>query len=443
MIIDDEKDLRAIVSDVLKDEGYFTTEAKDGLCAIKSFKSEAPDVVLLDLNMPNMKGIEAMHELIRMDPSVPVIILTGYGDVQTAVEAIKAGAYDFTVKPPDFERLLLTIARAVEKRTLEREWRKASFALESSLENVLGRSEAMKKVITQIKQVAHTDFSVIIQGETGCGKSVVAETIHNISCRSARPLVSVDIGLLPDLLVESELFGYRKGAFTGADRDKAGYFESANGGTIFIDELENISPHVQAKLLSFIEKKVIYPLGATSPVKSEVRIIAATNKEIRECVEKREFREDLFYRIGEFFITVPPLRERTDDIPFFAKKFLFGAASELNRQIRGIEEDAVSLLTRYSWPGNLRELKNLMRRSALINETDCIGPDCIDKLLGEGAFCKKSTGLQPMKEAMRELEKRMISEALDKTGGNKTRAAELLDISYKNLFDKVKEYKIR
>lgn len=443
MIVDDDRDLRGIVRDVLHDAGFQTVEAGEGVAAVKLFKTDRPDVVLLDLNMPLMKGGDAMQEMMRIDGSVPVIILTGNGDVSTAVEAIKAGAYDFTEKPPDFDKLILTIRRAIEKRALEMEVEKASGALELSLEHLLGRSNAMKTVRMQIKQVAQTDFSVIIQGETGTGKSVVASVIQNMSKRAGKPFVSVDIGLIPDLLVESELFGYRKGAFTGADKDKTGYFETAHHGTIFIDELENMSAHVQGKLLSFMEKKLIYPLGSTNPVNCDLRILAATNKDIRECVRRKEFREDLFYRLGEFIINIPPLRERIEDIPFFAKKFIFEASVELNKQIRGIADEAITLLMTYQWPGNLRELKNMMRKAALLTDSDTIGEGCIITLIKEQRMDKSVGVSSSLKEAMKELEKKMIAEAMEKTGGNKTKAAELLDISYKNLFDKIKEYDIR
>jgi two-component system response regulator AtoC len=443
MIVDDDRDLRGIVRDVLNDEGFQTLEAVDGVAAVKLFKTDRPDVVLLDLNMPLMKGMDTMQELTRIDRSVPVIILTGNGDISTAVEAIKAGAYDFTEKPPDFDKLILTLRRAIEKRALEMEVKKASCALESSLEHQLGKSNAMKTVIMQIKQVAQTDFAVIIQGETGTGKSVVASVIQNMSKRAGKPFVSVDIGLIPDLLVESELFGYRKGAFTGAERDKTGYFETAHHGTIFIDELENMSAHVQGKLLSFMEKKVIYPLGSTNPIGCDLRILAATNKDIRECVKRKEFRADLFYRLGEFIINIPPLRERIEDIPFFAKKFVFEASVELNKQIRGIADEAITLLMTHQWSGNLRELKNMMRKAALLTDSDAIGEACIKGLIMEQREDKGVSVSASLKEAMKELEKKMITEAMEKTGGNKTKAAELLEISYKNLFDKIKEYDIR
>jgi DNA-binding NtrC family response regulator len=442
MIVDDDRDLRSIVKDVLKDSGFKTVEAADGVAALKLFKADRPGVVLLDLNMPLVNGIDTMREMLSIDRSVPIIILTGYGDVPTAVEAIKGGAYDFTLKPPDFDKLILTLKRAIEKRGLEKEVEKASGALEASLELQLGRSNAMKTVRTQLKQVSDTDFSVIIQGETGTGKSVVASIIQNMSKRAGKPFVSVDIGLIPDLLVESELFGYRKGAFTGAERDKIGYLETAHLGTIFIDELENMSAHVQGKLLSFMEKKVIYPLGSTSPVNCDIRILAATNKDIRECVKKKEFRSDLFYRLGEFIINIPPLRERTEDIPFFAKKFVFEASVELNKQIKTIEDKALALLTTHQWPGNLRELKNMMRKAALLTENDTIEEACIKGLMREEPSEKVSCS-SSLKEAMKDLEKKMIAGAMEKTGGNKTKAAELLDISYKNLFDKIKEYDIK
>ncbi len=441
LIVDDEGDLRGIVRDVLKDEGFQCAEAADGMKAMRAFRADMPDAVLLDLNMPYLNGIDTMKELHKIDSTVPVIVLTAFGDIPTAVEAIKAGAYDFMVKPPEFDRLILTLKRAVERRLLEQEVERANDAFESSLEHLLGRGSAIKGVISQIKQVAHTDFSVIIQGETGTGKSVVAGAIQDISRRASGPFVSVDISLIPDHLVESELFGYRRGAFTGADKDKIGYFETAHSGSIFIDELENMSAQVQAKLLSVIERKKVYPLGSTTPIDIDIRIIAATNKDIRTSVREREFREDLFYRLGEFIITLPPLRERIEDIPFFARKFVFEASAELNKQIREISDDALAALARYSWPGNLRELKNVMRRAVLAAEGDTIDHGCISCLLSGEGFGQEVPFLS-LREAVKQLERKMIAQALIKTGGNKSRAAELLDMSYKNLFDKVKEYNI-
>jgi DNA-binding NtrC family response regulator len=442
LIVDDDGDLRGIVRDVLKAEGFFAVEAEDGLEAIKIFKADMPDVVLLDMKMPHMDGIETMQQLRRFDESVPVIILTAHGDIPTAITAIRCGAYDFMVKPPEFEKLIVTIGRALEKRTLEMEVERANASLESSLESIFGISEAVKPVIKQIQQVSQTDLSVIIQGETGTGKSVIAGTIQNMSKRAGRPFVCVDIGLIPDQLVESELFGYKKGAFTGADKDKKGYLQTAHTGTIFIDELENMSLHVQGKLLSFIEKKLVYPLGSTNPVDIDVRVITATNNNILDRVQKKLFREDLYFRLSEFVMTLPPLRERIEDILFFANKFVFDACSEMSRQVKQISDEALSLMKTYHWPGNLRELKNVMRRAVLLAEGDVIESECIVSLI-ERHYKESSSTIISMRDAMKDFERNMIRETLKMTGGIKSKAAELLEMSYPSLLAKIKEYDIK
>lgn len=444
LLVDDDHDLRTIIADVLREEGFIVREAEDGPGAVRKFKGEPPDAVILDLNMPYMDGMETMREFMKIDPGVPVIILTAFGDIPTAVDAIRSGAYDFTVKPPEFEKLVITLKRAVEKRALENEVRRANATLDKSLENLLGKSGAMRPVIEKIRKVAQTDLSVLVQGETGTGKSVVATAIHDFSMRAAEVFVSVDIGLFPEHLIESELFGYRKGAFTGADRDKAGYFESAHRGTLFIDELENLSPGIQGKLLTFIERKKIYPLGYTTAVDADVRIIAATNREIQESVMKKEFREDLYYRLAEFVITIPPLRERKEDIFFFANKFMSDASLELNRQMREITDDARDMLHSYGWPGNLRELKNVMKKAVLLAPTDRITGSCIESVMnpeGDSRDCGAAT--LSLKEALQEEEKRLIRGALMQAGWNKTRASAMLGISYAGLLAKIREYQIK
>ena len=439
LIVDDDDDLRSVVSDVLRDEGFATVEAQDGNSALSAVRKVMLDAVLLDLRMPGMNGIEVMQEIRKIDPYIPVIVMTAHGDIPTAVEVIKNGAYDFTVKPPDFDKLIITLKRAVEKRRLEIDIDRFSTALDLSLEQMFGKSPAMRNVISQITQVAGTNLSVVIQGETGTGKSFIANAIHNVSKRSKKPFIRVDMGLIPDTLFESELFGYRKGAFTGADRHKAGYFENANTGSIFIDEIENIPIHIQGKLLSVLDERRIYPLGSTTPVSIDVRVIAATNREIKGCVAKKTFREDLFYRIGEFVINVPPLRERVEDIQFFANKFVLDACTELNRQIREITDEALDLLMRHTWSGNIRELKNVVRKAVLMAPRDIINGGTVAPLISDRAVEKESSSLS-IKDAMRDVEKTNIREALRRTGGNKTRAAELLQISYKNLLDKIKVY---
>ncbi|MGC2063347.1 MAG: sigma-54 dependent transcriptional regulator [Thermodesulfovibrionales bacterium] len=442
LIVDDDHSLRGIVKDVLQHEGFSVAEAADGRGAIRMFRESKPAAVLLDLNMPGMNGVDTMPQLRKIDSSVPVIILTAFGDVPTAVGMIKDGAYDFMVKPPEFDRLIITIKKAVETRKLHITVKSLDRQLESSLEDRLGRSDCIRAVITQIKQVARTDISVIIQGETGTGKSVAAGVIHSLSARVGRPYVHVDIGLIPEQLVESELFGYKKGAFTGADRDRKGYFEAADSGTILLDELENMSAHVQMKLLSVLERKVIYRLGSTSPVSIDTRVLAATNSDIRKHVAERRFREDLFYRLSEFVITMPPLRERAYDIIFFAEKFIRESCSDLNRQERPLAPDAVDILVRHSWPGNLRELKNVIRRAVLITDGDVIDKEHIEIVPDSGRRPDYASSYVSLKAAMRDVECRLISDALRNSGFNKTKAAELLDTSYTNLLAKIKEYGI-
>ncbi len=441
LIIDDDNDVRSILRDVLAGEGLLISEAPDGVSGVQAFSFETPHAVLLDLNMPRLNGIDTLTAIKQINPKVPVIMLTAYGDIPTAVEAMRLGAYDFTTKPPEFDRLILLLKRAVEHYRLEIRAESADAALALSLESLLGKSSATRKVIDLINHAAQTDLSVIIQGETGTGKTFVAEALHNLSKRAGKSFVRVDIGLIPDSLIESELFGYKKGSFTGAAGSKAGFFEAANGGTIFIDEVENMSAVTQSKLLTVIERKEIYPIGSTSPDSIDIRIIAATNSDIRASIAKKEFREDLFFRLAEFMITIPPLRERVSDIPFFAQKFLLEACGDMKKQIRGLSDDALALLKGYAWPGNLRELKNVMKRAVIFSVSDMIGQDVLKPLITESNNSSESTFVC-LKDEIRELEKKKIVEAMLKTDGIKTRAAELLQISYKSFCEKLKEYKI-
>jgi DNA-binding NtrC family response regulator len=441
LIIDDDNDVRSILREVLSGEGLLISEASDGVSGVRAFSDGPPDAVLLDVNMPCMNGIDTLTAIKQINPRVPVIMLTAFGDIPTAVEAMRLGAYDFITKPPEFDRLTLLIKRAVEHYGLEMKAESVNTALTLSLESLLGKSSATQKVINFINHAARTDLSVIIQGETGTGKTFVAEALHNLSKRANKPFVRVDIGLIPDSLIESELFGYKKGSFTGAAGSKIGFFEAAHGGTIFIDEVENMSPITQSKLLTVIERKEIYPIGITSPVSIDIRIIAATNSEIHASIVKKEFREDLFYRLGEFTITIPPLRERAEDVPFFAQKFLLEACGDMKKQIRGISDDALAFLAGYAWPGNLRELKNVMKRAVLFSGTDMIEQDVLEPLIFAANNLSESNFIC-LKDEIRELEKKKIAEAMLRTVGVKTKAAELLQISYKSFCEKLKEYKI-
>jgi DNA-binding NtrC family response regulator len=445
LIVDDEEIVRFALSEKLRENDFSVIEAFDGRNAVDVFGREVVDAVLLDLRMPDMNGIETMQELKKIDPDVPIIIVTAYGDIPTAVQAIKLGAYDFIEKPPQISKLIVTLQRAVEKLELQRMVKRLDTTFDTSLELLMGKSKVIKKVIEQIKQVSWTDMSVMLQGETGTGKSFIANTIHNVSKRAAKEFVRVDIGVIPETLVESELFGYEKGAFTGAERKKNGYFELAHGGTIFIDELQNMSPVVQTKLLSVVEEKRVYPLGSVKPLDIDIRIITATNKDMKKIVAENKFREDLFFRLGEFIITLPPLRERLDDIPFFARKFMIEAEMEMNKQIKEIDNDALDYLRQYDWPGNIRELRNVIRRAVLLSEDGVIRNTHIELKKEDGDEKKETLGVSslfPLKAAVADTEKKALRYALHITQGNKKKAASLLNIDYKTLLSKIKEYGI-
>lgn len=444
LIVDDERAVRFALSEILKKSGFQPLEAASGSEAIEMVKADMAEIVLLDIAMPGLNGIETLEELKKINRDIPIIIITGHGDITTAVQAIKLGAYDFLAKPPQVDRLVVTIKRALERRELQQSVEQLDKSVEASLEWTFGKSPSMVGVIQQIRQVAWSNFSVILQGETGTGKSVVAQTIHNLSKRSQQPFHVVDIGVIPETLVESELFGHEKGAFTGADRKKQGFFEAANGGTILLDELENMPPSVQGKLLRAVEERKIYAVGNTKPLAIDVRILAATNRDLKKLVREKRFREDLFYRLSEFTISLPPLRERVQDIPFFASKFLTEAAIELNKKASELDPETIDLLLRYPWPGNVRELKNVIRRAALLSEEGIVRPHHLEFLVEDKWDEKSDLPLLPLKEiaaiATRDAEKQAIERALGLTRGNKSKAASMLQVDYKTLLTKIKEY---
>lgn len=444
LIIDDDRAVRLVLATLLKKNGFDSVQAADGPEGIACLSSEQPHCILLDLKMPGMDGIETLDAIKKIDQDVPVIIITGYADIPTAVQAIKLGAYDFLTKPPQVEKLILTIKRAVEAYSLKMAFNQLDESMLGSLESLFGRSDAMKVIIRHIRQVASTDFSVIIQGETGTGKSVVAQTIHDLSKRARNPFQAVDVGVIPDNLIESELFGHEKGSFTGADRKKIGFFEIAHTGTLFIDELENTPPILQNKLLRAVEERKIYPIGSTKPVNVDVRIIAASNADIKGFVREKKFREDLFFRLSEYMIGMPGLKDRVEDIPYLAMKLMAAASKELGRQMREISPDAVSRLMAYSWPGNIRELKNVIRRAVLTCHDGIIRPGDIEFIVGNTLLPDQTSSLMPLKRAAanaaRDAEIEVIKRSLAITRGNKSKAARLLEIDYKTLLTKIKEY---
>ncbi|MFQ6079900.1 MAG: sigma-54-dependent transcriptional regulator, partial [Thermodesulfobacteriota bacterium] len=368
LIVDDEEDVLSSLSLVVEREGFTALTSQDGNTALKMISVEGPDVMLLDVKMPGMNGMEVLEQAKELDQELPVIIITGYADIYGAVEAMRAGAHDYLAKPFEHHEVVRVLHRALAERSLKKELRDLSSRLQggSPLREMMGPSDAVARLISEVSLVAKSDFSVVVLGETGSGKELVARAIHNISPRSGAPFVPVDCGAIPEGLFESELFGYEKGAFTGAEHRKSGKFEAAQAGTLFLDEILNMPLGSQAKLLRALQDKVIYRVGGTRPLDVDVRLLIASNQNLEAAVESGSFRRDLFYRLNEFSIRIPPLRERKEDIPYLAKRFLDITSMELNKNMKGFSEPAMKALLAYDWPGNVRQLRSTIRRAALV-----------------------------------------------------------------------------
>ena len=455
LIVDDEKDMRWLLSNLLKGNGYIVDEAEDCGEALDFFKKNSPpDLILLDLRMPGeMDGIDLLKKIKATRPEIQVIILTAHGNIGSAVEAIKLGAYDYLTKPFENERLRLTIKRALESQKLIQEvlQLKTELKKEFHLESIMGTSSEIKKVFERVNKVAATHFTVLIEGESGTGKEIVANAIHRASLRGEGSFIAVDCGAIPDTLIESELFGYERGAFTGADREKKGQFEFADHGTIFLDEIGNLPYLIQNKLLRMIQERKIQKLGGKQAIPIDVRIIVASNIPLMKLVKERKFRSDLFYRLNEFKIELPPLMKRKEDIPFLAKQFIEEGNSELRKNVMGLQKDSLAMLINYHWPGNVRELKNVIKRAVLL-AGDLIEPSHLIfdsapstplPALPEEEMAQDIPLKQVAKKAVYLAEKNAIVQALLKSSGNKSRASRMLKIDYKTLLSKVKEYNIQ
>ncbi|HSB43254.1 MAG TPA: sigma-54 dependent transcriptional regulator [Methylomirabilota bacterium] len=451
LVVDDEPEIRSLLVAVLQGKGFEVVGAEDGAAALQQVQRERPAVILLDLTMPRMGGMDALPEIKRLDPEVPVIICTAHTDLATAVRAMKLGAYDYLTKPFDIELLTLTLERAVERNQLRSridELKRQGPA--RSLAELMGGSPAIAQVIQQVGQVAESDFTVLVQGETGTGKELVARAIHQQSPRRPAPFVAVDCGAIPETLVEAELFGHERGAFTGAQTRREGQFQLAKGGTLFLDEIGNVPVATQAKLLRAIEQREIHPLGSARAVTVDGRIIAATNADLEEGVKAGRFRADLYYRLGEFTITLPPLRSRREDIAHLAQRFLDEVSMELKRPVRRIADDAMQVLLRHDWPGNVRELRNVVRKAALV-AADVVTAAHLPALAsGASARPRAVAAAGGADLALREVgelaaveaERELIRHALQATKGNKSQAARLLRTDYTTLHAKMKRYSI-
>lgn len=366
LIIDDERSIRNVLKDILGGEGYKVDEAADGEEGWKKFSSSNYDVVLCDIKMPKMDGIEFLSKASELNPEVPIIMISGHGNIETAVDAVKKGAFDYISKPPDLNRLLITIRNATDKNTLVKETKVLKRRV-TKVQEIVGESEAIKKIKDTIEKVAPTDARVLVTGENGSGKELVARWLHEKSSRSANNIVEVNCAAIPTELIESELFGHEKGSFTSAIKQRIGKFEQANGGTLFLDEIGDMSLSAQAKVLRALQEGKITRVGGDKEINVDVRVVAATNKDLMKEVEAKNFRLDLYHRLGVILIHVPSLNERRDDIPLLVEKFLQDIADEYGQAVKSIDSKAVEALQQHNWTGNIRELRNVVERLVILS----------------------------------------------------------------------------
>ena len=453
LIVDDEPMICRLLSKLMESEGYETIVALHGREAMEKIRHDSPDVVLSDFRMPGMGGMEILKKVKEIDSDVPVIMVIGYADVHDAVEAMRQGAQDYLSKPFNHHEVIRVVHRTLQERALKTKVKQLSSKLAHriDLRELMGHSEQVAQMVVNINRVAKSDFSVIVQGETGSGKELVCTAIHQASHRSNGPFIALDCGAITETLLESELFGHEKGAFTGAVHQKIGKFEAACQGTLLLDEMFNMSMGSQAKLLRAVQERSIYRVGGTTPVPVDVRILAATNRNLETC-SPSAFRKDLFFRLNEFMIHVPPLRERPDDIPYLSKRFLESTNLMLQKDIKGFTSGAMEQLMAYHWPGNVRQLKSIIRRAVLMAD-DVITEKHLDlqRLFRKEVpvpsestekIWEKCSLKEIVNQKIRVLEKRILTDVLHYTGGNKAKAARQLKIDYKTIHTKLKFYGI-
>jgi two-component system response regulator HydG len=448
LIVDDDPGHLASVKMIVRSWGYTVDTAEDGDVGVDMVKSEPVDLILMDVRMTNMSGIEALKEIKAYNPAIPVIIMTAYSSVGSAVEALKAGAYDYLIKPLDFEVLKLTIERASEHAGLKEENRalKAHLRKDYDMANIIGRSPSMIKLLEMMSMIAPSEATVLITGESGTGKELIARSLHFNSPRREKSLVVVNCAAITETLLESELFGHEKGSFTGADKRREGRFKLADRGTIFLDEIGEMSPTMQAKLLRVLQEKEIQRVGGEETIHVDVRVIAATNRNMEAEVARGRFREDLFYRLNVMPLNVPPLRERREDIPLLAQHFMTKFAEKNRKTVKGFVPLAMDMLINYEWPGNVRELENAIERAVILLTGEHIAeqqlplnitekyPDLTEPTIPE---TRVTDGLRSLEE----IEREAIMETLKASGGNKAETARRLGITRKTLHNKLKNYK--
>ncbi|MEW6729907.1 MAG: sigma-54 dependent transcriptional regulator [Acidobacteriota bacterium] len=451
LVVDDERSMRELLERVFQREGYTVHVADDGARALETIRTSVYDLVISDVKMPGLTGLELLTQCREVSPDTMIIIMTAFATIENAREAFKYGAEDFIQKPFDIDELKLVVQKALEKSKLRQEnaLLKRELKERGRLENIIGQSRCMQEVYKMILNVASTSSTVLIQGESGTGKELVARAIHSCSLRANAPFVSINCGAFAETLLESELFGYMKGAFTGAQTNKKGLFEAAHGGTIFLDEISEMSPTMQVKLLRVLQERMVRRVGSTEEIPIDTRVIAATNRDLARMVEEKFFRQDLYYRVNIIMIKLPPLRDRKEDIRALAEHFLLRYARSASRHIYGISEEALRYLENYDWPGNVRELENAIERAVALEPTNEVQPERLPESILKYSPTQLQSFLSLPEEGIdletyiAELEKLFILEALRRTTGNQTRAADLLHMPVRSLRHLLDKHRIR
>jgi len=446
LVIDDDIVCCRLMTAIFEPAGFAVAVAHDGKAGLDALATELPDVVALDIDLPGASGLEVLAQIRASYPSLPVVMLTAHHEVKLAVRAMQLGAVDYLTKPVDDDEVVLVFRRAIEASDTRRELRDLRDKVQGGvLATQMGSSAAIAEIIEQVNTVAGSEFTVLVLGETGTGKELIAQAVHASSERAAKPFIAIDCGAIPETLLESELFGHEKGAFSGADRKKQGQFQLAEGGTIFLDEIGNMPLPLQMKLLRALESRQVQPVGGVTTTRMDVRFVAATNLDLQQRAATGQFRADLFFRIAQYTITLPALRERTADIPYLARRFVAEASVELRRPVHDLSKEALAILCRHRWLGNVRELRNVVRQAVLHTTDGIVDADVIRRLIGEplAVGSQVVTGDRSLKEiadeAAHEAERTAIRNALRAAGGNKTQTARALKTDYKTLHVKMKQ----
>ena len=442
LVVDDEQIIRESISFILKKEGYSVAEAANGRQAYDKLVSEPFDLLITDLEMPEMKGIDLLDKAMQLNPQSLVVIITAYGSMETAIAALRKGASDYILKPIEFEELLVKIKRLLEHKNLkaENQYLRRELNRDYDFTNLVGKAPPMQKIFDIIQTISTSDSTVLITGRSGTGKELVARAIHFNSLRAEKPFIAVNCGAIPETLIEGELFGHKKGAFTGAVADKIGYFKAADGGTLFLDEISEMPIQLQVKLLRAIEQKEITPVGTSTPVTIDDRIIASTNRQLAQEVETGRFRQDLYYRLNVVELNLPSLGERKEDIPLLVDHFVNKYKREMRKDIKGVKQEVVSILMQHEWKGEIRELENIIERAVIFSKDDYISlKDLPDFLQAESPAAPASSSLEG---AIHEFERKYIRAVLQRHSFEKEKAAEELKISLPTLYRRIKDLSI-